>query len=253
VLIYCLNIGNAGVLNRVTRKRQLVSVAAGLVVCLTAGPSWRARTEALATSLTFAAAGQTSSTLPAFRLGTAAGSLGWSTAVADFNTDGTPDVAIADRVSYPIGAASYRIEFSISGREPKTVAFQSDQDALTIKVSDVDHDNDLDVVVSGALSREVVGVWLNDGNGHFKPSDARPFAGEVGLRHSLNTADPSADSSGAGLAPRGADALPQATRWTTAIPRRVTVSVQSARLHSELLFSSASPRAPPRPVPHSLS
>ena len=190
-------------------------------------------------------ASQTPPALPRFRLGTAAGSLGWSTAVADFNTDGTPDLAIADRVSHAIGAASYRIEFSVSGRESKSVAFESDQDALTVRVSDVDHDNDLDVVVSSALSREIVGVWLNDGSGGFKASDARPFAAEIAPRHSLDTADPSDDASSTGLAPRGPDGLPRSVRWTPATPRRAIVSVQPTRLHPELLSSSASSRAPP--------
>lgn len=245
--------------NRLSPHRRLVLVlvlvVAGVLAYLAAGPSWQARTQALATPLALGPARQTSaaSAIPAFRLGTAAGSLGWSTAVADFNTDGTPDLAIADRVSHPIGAASYRIEFSVSGRESKSVSFESDQDALTVRVSDVDHDNDLDVVVSSALSREIVGVWLNDGSGGFKASDARPFAAEIAPLHSLDAADPSDDASSTGLAPRGPDGLPQSVRWTPATPQRAIVSVQPTRLHPELLASSASSRAPPQPVRQSFS
>ena len=224
-------------------------IVAGILPYLAAGPSWQARPQVLATPLAVGPASQTPPGLPGFRLGTAAGSLGWSTAVADFNTDGTPDLAIADRVSHPIGAASYRIEFSVSGRESKTVAFESDQDALTVRVSDVDHDNDLDVVVSSALSREIVGVWLNDGSGGFKRSDARPFGAELAARHSLDTADPSDEASSAGPAPRGPDGLPHTLRWTPASPPRAIVGLHPTHLHPELLSSSASSRAPPRPVP----
>ena len=118
-------------------------------------------------------------------------------------------MAIADRVSDAPGAASFRIEFSVSGLESKTVAFESDQDALTVRVSDVDHDNDLDLVVSAALSHEVVGVWLNDGSGGVQPVGRAPFASEIGPVHSLDAADSSTNASNVGLTPDdGAGLLP---------------------------------------------
>ena len=224
-----------------------------MLVCLAAGQSSQAPTPATAPLAITTVGPPPGSNFPEFRLGTAAGSLGWSTAVGDFNTDGTPDVAIADRVSHSIGATSFTIEFAVSGLESKTIAFESDQDALTVRVSDVDHDNDLDVVVSAALSREVVGVWLNDGSGDFEPSAVAPFAAEVQPRHAVDTLDPSSAASSTGLAPRHAAGMPHTVRWTAAMQRRSSISVQPNRLQSALLSSAVTSRAPPRRAPHSFS
>jgi hypothetical protein len=186
--------------------------------------------------------------LPAFRLGTAAGPFGWSTAIGDFNTDGTPDVAIADRVSRAMGGSAYRIQFSVSGLEPKTFAFRSEQDALTVRVSDIDHDNDLDVVVIAALSHEIVGVWLNDGRGGFEAADVRQFASEVRALRSV-AADPSVDPSSSGLVPRRTnDGLPLLVRGIPAIARRPLCNEQQSRLQPVLLSAAAASRAPPRPA-----
>ena len=40
---------------------------------------------------------------------TAARPFGWATAIADFNTDGKPDMAVADRLARTGGGYSYRI------------------------------------------------------------------------------------------------------------------------------------------------
>jgi hypothetical protein len=246
VLIYCSCIASEQTPYRLTRLRSLAAVAVGVCVWLTTGAAWPGRAlVAAAVPPPVASLRPSLPALSAFRLGTAAGFLGWSTAIGDFNTDGTPDAAIADRVPEAIDGASYRIEFSVSGREPATVAFDSEQDALTVKVSDVDHDNDLDIVVSGALTRQVVGVWLNDGRGGFSPSDARPFASEIGQAHSLGAADSSDDASNIGLTPDDVAGLPVAVRWTPAIPRPSPVRIQSTRLQPAILSSALSSRAPP--------
>jgi hypothetical protein len=245
VLIYCSCIASVQTPYRLTRLRPLAAIAAGVCVWLTTGAAWPGPALVSAAPRVVAPIRPSLPAPAAFRLGTAAGFLGWSTAIGDFNTDGMPDAAIADRVPEPIDGASYRIEFSVSGREPATVAFDSEQDALTVRLSDVDHDNDLDVVVSGALSRQVVGIWLNDGRGGFSPSDARPFASEIGQPHSLGPGDPSDDTSYLGLTPDAAAGLPPGVRWTPAIPRRSPVNIQSTRLQPAILSSALSSRAPP--------
>jgi hypothetical protein len=255
-LIYCSCIGNQSALNRSLRTSRLLSVATGVLVCLAAGQSEPGRAAAATTPLAFAfttASPPPPSDLPEFRLGTAAAGLGWSTVVADFNTDGTPDVAIADRVAHPLGAPSFTIEFAVSGLQSKTVAFESDQDALTVRVSDVDHDNDLDLVVSAAFSHEVVAVWLNDGSGDFEPSTAFSFAAEIEPRHTVDAPGPSCAVSSNGLAPRSTAGMPCAGRWTMAVLRRSNITVQPKRLQPALLSSALSSRAPPLSVPKSFS
>ena len=46
-------------------------------------------------------------------------------------------------------------------------------DVVTVTLRDVDHDHDLDLVVTALPSRTVLHVWLNDGYGHFRDA-ARP-------------------------------------------------------------------------------
>src|SRR5206468_8185827 len=110
---------------------------------------------------------------PAFRLGTAGRPLGWTTAIGDLNVDGTPDLAIADRIAHRTNGYDFLIELSVSGQPPDTVTFESPNDAVSISLSDVDADHDLDLVVRASLSNEPVGVWLNDGHGRFTSSDLR--------------------------------------------------------------------------------
>jgi hypothetical protein len=103
-----------------------------------------------------------------FRLGTAAAPFGWSTTVADLDRDGWPDVAIADRRGRQLGGFAYLIELHISNAGIQTFAFCSPHDALTVTARDVDGDRDLDLVVTPPLTRDVVGLWLNDGSGRFR-------------------------------------------------------------------------------------
>ena len=125
----------------------------------------------------FTASADASSIAPSsFRLGNASRPFGgWSTAIADFNTDGKPDFAIADHVARQGRGYAYRLELSISGEAPRQITFESPHEALTISVADVDRDNDLDLVVGAAASGEIVEVWLNDGHGHFTSADRQLF------------------------------------------------------------------------------
>ncbi len=102
-----------------------------------------------------------------FRLGTAGRPFAWSTAVGDLNADGRPDYAIADRIGRGTSGFEYAVELSISGLASQSVTFDSRESALAVSLRDVDHDQDLDVVVSSELSPTVVRVWLNDGRGAF--------------------------------------------------------------------------------------
>jgi hypothetical protein len=106
----------------------------------------------------------------AFHLGTAAGPFGWSSAVADFDDDGRPDFAVADRIeAQSDGGYRYRILFAVAGTPSLSVSFDSPSPALSVVVEDVDDDHDLDVLVRDAPSAIVDTIWLNDGHGRFVP------------------------------------------------------------------------------------
>jgi len=90
----------------------------------------------------------------------------------------------------------YEVRFSVSGLAPRSVSFESAQSALTVSIRDVDHDNDLDVVVSEVLSRVVTNVWLNDGHGHF--TRAAPAAEPAQLEAAAALAGRSIDDTALG-------------------------------------------------------
>jgi hypothetical protein len=189
-----------------------------------------------------------SANLP-FRLGNAARPLAWSTAIADFNVDGAPDIAVADRVAHGLTGYSYRIQLSISGQQSDAVTFESVNEAIQLHVSDVDADNDLDLVASGVLTKDIVGVWLNDGHGRFTSSDVRHLPGSIGARQVLDSTDPAAD-------PASFDSSPRRSGARVAVPVRSPpaavlaarcASRNDRRLRSIFRLSATGPRAPPSP------
>jgi len=111
-----------------------------------------------------------------FRLGSAAAPFGYATVIADFNADGAPDFAVADKEG-PGTSHRYTLEFVVSGEAPYAIHFSSPQPALTLAVADVDADHDPDLLLSAPITEERVAVWLNDGRGHFaRASDIGPTA-----------------------------------------------------------------------------
>jgi hypothetical protein len=102
-----------------------------------------------------------------FRLGTAGLPYGWSTAIGDFDADKKPDFAIANKIGTSSRGYEYSVELDLSLRSRQVFRFHSPDSALSIVALDLDNDHDLDLVLTRSLNGEVVGVWLNDGQGQF--------------------------------------------------------------------------------------
>ncbi len=187
-----------------------------------------------------------------FRLGNAAKPFGWSTAVADFNTDGTPDVAVADRVVGRGGAYGYRIEFSISGEPQRQLTFESSEQAVTITVSDVDRDQDLDLVVGAPLSGRTLAVWLNDGQGHFTPADLRRLPSKLTDQKTFDAPDSPAHRGAVNVATRRTDdgVGTKGAGLPTASVARLMRADRTRHL-SILSTPLLRPRAPPASTPQS--
>ncbi len=210
----------------------------------------RAAVLLLSTLAPHVAFAQTAATDPSaspvvFRPGTAAAPYDSATAVADFDADGAPDIAIADRTSR--SGSRYNIEVRLSRGSTQTVSFVSTQGALNVTAFDVDNDHDADLVVTPVLSRAVVGIWVNDGAGHFDADDQALFASAGGRLDPVPALSGFGDHlvpvvPGRRLYPFGLTARP----YTAYFSREgVPGSVFSARLPTLAFAPSVSPRGPP--------
>jgi hypothetical protein len=184
--------------------------------------------------------------LAGFQLGTAARPFGWSTALGDFNGDGAPDLAVADRVARRGEGFGYRLRVSVSGLSSRDVAFVSRHAALTVRALDVDHDQDVDLVVSAVPSGELVAVWLNDGLGRFTESSVSRAPALSSFHATLDSADSDDGASLSTEAPRRAAEAFAVRRARAPSPeRRALPPPPSVRCDTRDSSSATGPRAPP--------
>jgi hypothetical protein len=186
---------------------------------------------------------------PEFRLGDAARPFGWSTVVSDFNQDGIPDLAIADRTPRRHNEFRYEIEFAVAGRKPYDVTFTSPLQSITLQPDDVDGDRDVDILVVDPISNDVVGVWLNDGDGHFAPADPHAFSRHP-LRCMLETSPRSTKGIPLGLwRGQNQDTVSRRLAAQVGLPGRERLA-RVSQPHSSIDHASpGNPRAPPSSFP----
>jgi hypothetical protein len=216
-------------------------LTAALAILFAASATLHARPEPV-----FRVAPPAVTAVPEFRLGTAAKPFGWSTAVGDFNADGRPDVIVADRASQWTRGTGIRLSFSISGEAASIDTLQTTEDGIGIRVADVDHDSDLDIVLSSTISGRTIGVWLNDGAGHFTRSSVRLPGPSTLASRTLDQGLPDGFLLTGDLpSRRGVELLTVRARAPAPSSASVSLSVTARSFASRLASSSAGPRAPP--------
>ena len=180
-----------------------------------------------------------------FRLGTGAAPFGSAAAVADFNHDGVADFAVVDRINSSVAQHRYIVQIAVSTAHEQRFTLLSPHEAVTVVVEDIDQDDDLDVVVTPPLTREVLALWVNDGFGHFAP-ELRTAPTRLGSRDVLS-ADHSVASPPPALAAERT--LSGCSASGTRVPkldaaRRAVVDVD-AHVNRILVLSAIDSRGPP--------
>ena len=181
-----------------------------------------------------------------FRLGTAAAPFGWSTAVADFDADGRLDFAVVDRVHSSAERYQYDIDVKVSKARAQRLALASPIDAVSVVAEDIDRDHDFDIVITPALTHEVLAVWLNDGSGHFSPASLRDLPSHLSPLRITKSAAPRASADAVVVSRR---ALPGCSATGDRAAGALAICGDVVRLGSSstrlILISSLRPRAPP--------
>lgn len=110
------------------------------------------------------------------------GQLGW--AIADFDGDSQPDVAVTKMEARGAGYV-YWLELDLSTkRKDEKALVNSGLPAAGFSLfgvhltpRDVDGDHKLDLVVTMGLNSRPVAVWINDGQGRFEEGDLAAYPG----------------------------------------------------------------------------
>lgn len=94
------------------------------------------------------------------------GHYGYPFAIADFDGDHLPDLAVVQVESYGSRTSKYSIRLRFSGGEGAAIGIEAPLGGLRIDSRDVNGDDADDLIVSTAES-EIVAVLVNDGHGNF--------------------------------------------------------------------------------------
>jgi len=91
-----------------------------------------------------------------------------SSAIADLDDDGRPDLAFSTTAIRTRSSAEYRIEIKLSSQDALvTFTLSGDSDQTRISPEDIDGDRDLDLVLRNVWTGAPLALWINDGKGHF--------------------------------------------------------------------------------------
>ena len=88
-------------------------------------------------------------------------------AIADFDGDHLPDLAVVQVESYGSRTSKYSIRLRFSGGQGAAIGIEAPLGGLRIDSRDVNGDDADDLIVSTAAESEIVAVLVNDGHGNF--------------------------------------------------------------------------------------
>jgi len=103
---------------------------------------------------------------------------GW--VLADLNGDQNVDLATARSGHHDANGYAQEVRITLGASQQTSFRFQSRGATVELSSRDVDGDQDRDLVILEPVSREPIGVWINDGAGLFHEGKLADFRALLG-------------------------------------------------------------------------
>jgi len=168
-------------------------------------------------------------------------------AIADFDGDRQPDLALIRVTSDGSPTSQYSVNFNFSGGRKPAICFVGPAGGMQISPRDVNGDKFADLVVTALLDSKFVVIFLNDGQGNFVAAEPSDYPGALkvtGFRLVLPEDVPAALLAlqpGRSMETEAGDA----TEWREPFEcSSVGIRLAPLQVRAELALSSAG-RAPP--------
>jgi hypothetical protein len=100
-------------------------------------------------------------------------------AIADFDGDRQPDLALIRVTRDGSPTSQYSVDFNFSSGHKPAIGIVGPSGGLQITPRDVNGDKFADLVVTSLLDSQFVAIFLNDGKGNFVPAEPSDFPGAV--------------------------------------------------------------------------
>jgi hypothetical protein len=177
---------------------------------------------------------------------------GLSFAIADFDGDLRPDIASVQTGQSDFSHTDYWIQLHLTTTGHQSIQVVAGIGGLRIAARDVNGDHAVDLVLTSALRRQPVAIFLNDGHGSFSRAEPSAFPGAFTTSNKslASTADEIKDATAILPSRDPTKNCSNGSKFSS--PRHVT-GVLAPRASRNLLFSaivSFLGRAPPYFVFH---
>jgi hypothetical protein len=96
-------------------------------------------------------------------------------AIADFDGDLQPDLALIRVTSDGSPISQYSVDFNFSAGRKPTIWFIGPSGGLQITPRDVNGDKFADLVITSLLDSQFVAIFLNDGKGNFVATELSDY------------------------------------------------------------------------------
>jgi hypothetical protein len=103
---------------------------------------------------------------------------GW--VLSDLNGDNSVDLATARSGRHDANGYAQEVRITLGAFQQTSFHFQSRGATVELSSRDVDGDQDRDLVILEPVSRELIGVWINDGAGSFHEGNLADFQAQLG-------------------------------------------------------------------------